>query len=169
MSNLFARVDAWLDAAGEKLKAKNLTIPSALIGAVLFLILSIVVLLILPQQVTIKETDVVNGRAFPELLMFVMMGCATALILGQLYKLLRGEPLETTTINLLVELKALMILGIMLLFYFLAPIHFLVAALVSSLLLLLFFRCKKPLYYVITLGLVVLIYFAFSKGLNVSF
>ena len=57
-------------------------------GAVFF-ILAIVILAIMPQQVAVSEKDVVNGRAFPSLLMWMMMLCSGLLVLKDVYKIVK--------------------------------------------------------------------------------
>ena len=118
-----------------------------------------------------SERDVVNGRAFPELLMWLMMACCAGLIIKEIVKLVRKQPLEYKTINLLVELKALIIIAILIITYVLCRVTdlFVVGAVFCALAFLVYFRCKKPLYYVITVGLAVGIWAAFRFLLNVRF
>ena len=72
MKNLIEHTEAKLDEWGTKLELKNIEYPVDLICGVLFLVIGIVLLLIMPQQVQISEKDVVNGRAFPTMLVCVM-------------------------------------------------------------------------------------------------
>ena len=128
-------------------------------------------LLAMPGQVTTTGGDVVDGRAFPTLLMVVMLACCAALIGKELVKLARKQPITWKTINLLVEVKALVILGILLVTYLLCKYTglFVIGAVFCVLGFLAFFRCKKWSYYVITLALAVGIWCAFRFGLGVSF
>ena len=73
MKNFIANAEKKLDAWGEKLEKINISYPSDLVTGVLFLVVSIVILLIMPQQVVVSEKDVVNGRAFPTMLAYLMM------------------------------------------------------------------------------------------------
>lgn len=77
---LVASVDAKLDAIGDKLKKKEWKVPTDLLGGVLFLIFGLVMLWLIPQQIEIKKKELVNGRAFPNLLMYVMIACSIILI-----------------------------------------------------------------------------------------
>ena len=104
-----ASIDAKLDAIGNKLKKKEWKVPTDLLGGVIFLIFGLVMLYIIPLQVEVKKRELINGKAFPNLLMYVMIACSIILILNQVIKLMRKEPVKTTTINLLVEVKALLI------------------------------------------------------------
>ena len=73
MKNLIERIEARLDDWGAKLEKKNIEYPVDLICGILFLVIGIVLLLIMPRQVQISEKDVVNGRAFPTML--IPAGC----------------------------------------------------------------------------------------------
>jgi 4-amino-4-deoxy-L-arabinose transferase-like glycosyltransferase len=100
----------------------------------------------------------------------MLIACA-ALIGKELVKLARKQPITWKTVNLLVEVKALVILGILLGTYFLSKYTgmFVIGAVFCALGFLVFFRCKKWSYYAITLGLAVGIWCAFRFGLGVSF
>ncbi len=156
MKNLIERAEAKLDEWGAKLEQKNIEYPVDLICGILFLVIGIVLLLIMPQQVQISEKDVVNGRAFPTMLIWLMLAMS-ALLVGRL--------------NLLVETKALVIVLILVVTYLLAEVTdlFVVGAVFCALAFLVFFRCKKPLYYAITVSMAVLIWVVFHFVLNVSF
>lgn len=169
--SFFDRLDQRLDEAGEKLKGKEVTLPTDMIGAGLFMILAVVMLVIMPGQVPISETDVVNGRVFPTILMVLMIICCGMLLIQNIIKMVKKEPLHTCTLNLLVEVKALIILGILLGTYFICKItdRFVVGAVFCCLGFLAYFRCRKKLYYVITIGLAVAIWVAFRFGLGVRF
>ena len=77
--------------------------PTDLLGGVLFLIFGLVMLWLIPQQIEIKKKELVNGRAFPNLLMYVMIACSIILIVQQVIKLARRQEVKLTTVNLLVE------------------------------------------------------------------
>ena len=106
---LVASVDAKLDAIGDKLKKKEWKVPTDLLGGVLFLIFGLVMLWLIPQQIEIKKKELVNGRAFPNLLMYVMIACSIILIVQQVIKLARRQEVKLTTVNLLVEVKAMLL------------------------------------------------------------
>ena len=125
----------------------------------------------MPDQVAISEKDVVNGRAFPTLLTVVMLLCCAMLIGKELYKLATKQPLNWKVINVQVEMKALVILGILVVTYLLSKLTglFVVGAIFCCLGFLLYFRCRKKSYYVITLVLAVAIWAAFRFALGVDF
>ncbi|MBE6904889.1 MAG: tripartite tricarboxylate transporter TctB family protein [Ruminococcaceae bacterium] len=165
------KIDAKLDDVGSKLAIKQINIPIELIAAILFLVVAIILLLLMPSQVTVKDTDVVNGRVFPTYLFGMMIIGSTALIMKEIVHIIRKEPIATKTVNLLTEVKALVIFGIMIL-YFVICIWtdlFVIGAIVCALAFQLFFRCKKPSYYVITVAAAIVIWAAFRFVLGVRF
>ena len=167
VNEFHVRMDRW----GERLSKKELRIPVALTVGVLFFLFALAILYVLPQQVAISEKDTVNGRAFPTLLMVVMMICCAMLVGKEIYKLITKQPLNWKVINLQTELKALVILAILVVTYLLCRFTdlFVVGAIFCCLGFLVYFRCKKPSYYVITLTFAVAIWAAFRFVLNVDF
>ncbi len=161
------RMDAW----GRKLHEKEIRIPIDLVTGVVFFLVALVVFLVMPDQVAVSEKDVVNGRAFPTLLMVVMMLCCAMLVAKELYKLATKQPLNWKVINIQVEVKALVILGILIGTWFLSKLTglFVIGAIFCCLGFLLYFRCRKKSYYVITLALAVAIWAAFRFALGVDF
>ena len=161
------RMDSW----GRKLHEKEIRIPIDLVTGVLFFLFALVILLVMPDQVAISEKDVVNGRAFPTLLTVVMMLCCAMLVGKELYKLATKQPLSWKVINVQVEIKALVILAILVGTWLLSRLTglFVVGAVFCCLSFLLYFRCRKKSYYVITLALAVAIWAAFRFALGVDF
>lgn len=166
-----AALDAKLDAIGDKLKKKEWKVPTDLLGGVIFLLFGLAMLYIIPLQIEVKKKELVNGQAFPKLLMYIMIACSIILIVNQVLKMLRKEPVKTTTINLLVEVKAVLIFLSMIVFWLVAEKtgNFAIGSAVFGVLMLFFFRCKKPLYYAIVLAAAVAIWAAFRFGLGVLF
>ena len=161
------RMDSW----GRKLHEKEIWVPIDLVTGVLFFLAALVILLVMPDQVAVSEKDVVNGRAFPTLLMVVMMLCCAMLVGKELYKLATKQPLNWKAINVQVEMKALVILAILVGTWLLSRLTglFVVGAVFCCLGFLLYFRCRKKSYYVITLVLAVAIWAAFRFALGVDF
>ena len=85
--------------------------------------------------------------------------------------MIRKEPLTRKTINLLVEIKAFIIFGILLVTFLISKYtqQFVAGALFCCIGFLVYFRCKKPAYYAITIGLAVAIWAAFRYLLKVNF
>ena len=161
------RMDAW----GRKLHEKEIRIPIDLVTGLAFALFALAILLVMPDQVAVSEKDVVNGRAFPTLLMAVMMICCAMLVAKELYKLATKQPLNWKVINVQVEMKALVILAILVGTWLLSKLTglFVIGAIFCCLGFLLYFRCRKKSYYVITLVLAVAIWAAFRFGLGVDF
>ena len=165
-------LDEKRDTIGEKLSKKEMKLPIDIVTGVFFLLLGAVILLIMPKQVPVSDSDVINGQAFPTLLMAVMMICSGVVLAKELYNIfVKKMPPAMKNINLLVEVKALEILAILLLTYVICRVTdlFVVGAIFCSLAFLIYFRCRKLGYYAITLTVAVLIWIAFRFGLNVNF
>ena len=165
-------LDEKRDTIGEKLSKKEMKLPIDIVTGIFFLLLGAVILLIMPQQVPVSDSDVINGQAFPTLLMVVMMICSGVVLAKELYNIFVVKKAPTMkNINLLVEVKALEILAILLLAYVICRVTdlFVAGAIFCSLAFLVYFRCRKLSYYAITLTVAVLIWIAFRFGLNVNF
>ena len=123
-----------MDVLGNKLREKEIRIPINMTAGAVFFILAIVILAIMPQQVAVSEKDVINGRAFPSLLMWIMMLCSGLLVLKDVYKIVKKQPLEWKIINLQTEAKALVIFGILFITYMLSKLTglFVIGALRAS-------------------------------------
>lgn len=171
MKNALERFYARLDSMGEKLNEKEFRIPTDLATGILFLLLSVVLLLIMPQQVAISEKDVVNGRAFPSLVCYVMMACSAVLVVKDVIKLVKKQPLEVRVVNMKTEGKALIIFGIIFISYLLAKITdlFVIGGIFCCVGFLVYFRSKKPSYYAITIAVTVAVWAAFRFALGVEF
>ena len=171
MKNLIERIETRLDGWGAKLEEQNIEDPLDLLAGHPTLFLGLVRLLSMPPQVLISEKDVVNGRAFPTMLVWLMLAMSALLVGREAYNMVMHRPTKTKTLNLLVETKALVIVLILVVTYLLAEVTdlFVVGAVFCALAFLVFFRCKKPLYYAITVSMAVLIWVVFHFVLNVSF
>ena len=171
MKNFIANTEKKLDAWAEKLEGINISYPTDLVSGILFLVLSIVILAIMPQQVQVSEKDLVNGRAFPTMLAYLMMAMSVLLTGKELVKLVTKKPLEMKTVNALVEVKAVTIMVILLVTYLLAKLTdlFVIGGIFCAVAFLVFFRCKKKPYYAITVGAAVVIWVVFRFVLNVDF
>ena len=84
---------------------------------------------------------------------------------------MRGQQIEYKTLNMLVEVKAIIIFSILLLFLLLSSLtdYFLLGSIFCVLGFLVYFKCKKPSYYIIALSLAIAIWAAFYFGLKVRF
>jgi len=171
MKDWINNLDAKLDSMGEKLSKKEIAIPTDLVAAAVFFVLGIVLLLCVPSQVTVGKDEVVSGAAFPSYLCYIMIGGSLIIAVQNILKIMRKEPIETKTINALVEVKALIIFGILVMFWVICNVTdlFVLGAIFCAVSFLFFFRCKKKSYYVITIAFAIGIWAAFRFGLNVRF
>lgn len=171
MKDLIERMDSGFDRISLRLEDKEIQAPVDLIGGILFFLFGVFILAVMPGQVTVSEKDVVNGRAFPTMLMGLLMFCCVLLIGKEVIRVIRKQPLTRKTINLLVEVKALVIFCILLVTFLICKYtgQFVAGAVFCCLGFLIYFRCKKPAYYAITLVLAVAIWAAFRYLLKVNF
>ena len=171
MKDWINSIEEKLDSTGAKLAKKEITIPTDLAAAVVFFIVGIVLLILVPSQVTVGKDEVVSGAAFPTYLCYLMIGGSVLVALQNIIKIVRKEPIDTKTINALVEVKALIIFGILVMFWLICNLTelFVLGALFCAIAFLLFFRCKKKSYYIITVAFAVGIWAAFRFILNVNF
>lgn len=152
-------------------RKKEITLPIDIIGAVLFIILALVLMVITPKQVVITGRDFISGRMFPTMLMVLMLSCCFLLLARNIRKILKKEPIQTCTLNLMTELKAMMIFLILLGTYVVCRVTdlFVAGAVFCCLGFLFYYRCKKKSYYVITIALAIVIWSAFRFGLGIRF
>lgn len=168
---LFNNLNRRLDTLEERLKDKELVLPTDIIGAGLFFLFAVVMLLIMPNQISIAESDVVNGRMFPTLLLALMIICSVVLLINSIVKIYKKQQMATCTLHLLTEIKALIIMAILGITYGICSLTdlFVVGAVFCALSFLLYFRCSKWIYYVITIGLAIIIWCAFRFVLGIRF
>lgn len=171
MKDLIECIDSGFDRISLRLENKEIQAPVDLIAGILFFLFGVFILAVMPEQVTVSEKDVINGRAFPTMLMVLLMFCCVLLIGKEVIRIIRKQPLTRKTINLLVEVKALVIFCILLVTFLICKYtgQFVAGAVFCCFGFLIYFRCKKPAYYAITLVLAVAIWAAFRYLLKVNF
>lgn len=160
-----------MDSLGDRLSDKEIRVPIDLTAGIVAILFSLFIFAVMPDQVAISEKDVVNGRAFPTLLMSVMLICGIVLVGREILKLMRKQPLEWKVINVQTEAKALVIFLILFFTYFLSRLTglFVIGAVFCCIGFLLYFRCRKKSYYALTITLAVIIWAVFRFVLNVDF
>ena len=160
-----------MDSLGDSLRDKEIRVPIDLTAGIVAILFSLFIFAVMPDQVAISEKDVVNGRAFPTLLMSVMLICGIVLVGREILKLMRKQPLEWKVINVQTEAKALVIFLILFFTYFLSRLTglFVIGAVFCCIGFLLYFRCRKKSYYALTITLAVIIWAVFRFVLNVDF
>ena len=171
LKKFLERTEKELDTWAVKLAGINLSYPVDLVCGILFLLIGIALLLAMPQQVKISEKDVVNGRAFPTMLVWVMLAMSAILVGREGLNVLRHQPMRMKQLNLLTEAKALIIVLILFVTYLLAKTTglFVLGGVFCALAFLVYFRCKRKSYYAITLAAAVIIWAVFRFVLGVNF
>ena len=162
------RIDSWLDATGEKLEKKKVNLYVDIITPIIFIIFAVAVLLAMPKQIALLSSGSINERSFPTLLMFLIIICGVVLLIKEIYNIISKKKANIVETTVLVEVKALIILGILVLYWLLMGlVGFIISSILLGLAMLMFFRVKKPSYYIIVSVVAVLIGVFFRYVLNV--
>ena len=162
------RIDSWLDATGEKLEKKKVNLYVDIITPIIFIIFAVAVLLAMPKQIALLSSSSINERSFPTLLMLLIIICGVVLLIKEIYNIISKKKANIVETTVLVEVKALIILGILVLYWLLMGlIGFIISSILLGLAMLMFFRVKKPSYYIIVSVVAVLIGVFFRYVLNV--
>ena len=162
------RIDSWLDATGEKLEKKKVRLYVDIITPIIFIIFAVAVLLAMPKQIALLSSGSINERSFPTLLMLLIIICGVVLLIKEIYNIISKKKANIVETTVLVEVKALIILGILVLYWLLMGlIGFIISSILLGLAMLMFFRVKKPSYYIIVSVVAVLIGVFFRYVLNV--
>ncbi|NCN04725.1 MAG: tripartite tricarboxylate transporter TctB family protein [Spirochaetales bacterium] len=166
----FRRFDTMIDRIAEKIKDKKMKFYPSIAGPVVFILFSITILILMPGQIKIRADQMITARTFPTFLAMIMLGGSVILLLREGLKVLRKVPLETIELNILTELKALILMGLLILYAVLVTVlGFTLSSVLFSLLMLYFFRVKNWKYYLIVVIAAVSISLLFRYGLNVRF
>lgn len=164
----FQRIDSWLDATGEKLEKKKIRLYVDIIAPIIFIIFAVAVLLAMPSQIALLSSSSINERSFPTLLMFLIIICGVVLLGKEIFNIVSKKKVNIVETTALVEVKALIILGILVLYWLLMGlIGFIISSILLGLAMLMFFRVKKVSYYIIVSVVAVLIGVFFRYVLNV--
>lgn len=162
------RIDSWLDATGEKLEKKKVRLYVDIITPIIFIIFAVAVLLAMPKQIALLSSGSINERSFPTLLMFLIIICGVVLLGKEIFNIVSKKKVNIVETTALVEVKALIILGILVLYWLLMGlIGFIISSILLGLAMLIFFRVKKVSYYIIVSVVAVLIGVFFRYVLNV--
>ena len=162
------RIDSWLDATGEKLEKKKVRLYVDIITPIIFIIFAVAVLLAMPKQIALLSSGSINERSFPTLLMFLIIICGVVLLGKEIFNIISKKKANIVETTVLVEVKALIILGILVLYWLLMGlIGFIISSILLGLAMLMFFRVKKISYYIIVSVVAVLIGVFFRYVLNV--
>lgn len=168
MIEFVKKLDNKIDLAAERMKDKKIAFYPTIIGPILFIVLSLVVLALMPSQIKIQPNRAINARTFPSILTYLMLGSSLVLLLREGLKAVRKIPIEKYELELLTELKALILLVLLILYAFLMKtIGFIAGSVIYSILMLYYFRIKNWKYYAIVVASAIAIGMIFRFVLNV--
>jgi len=109
-----------------------------------------------------------TARTFPSLLLWVIVGGAILLLLQEIAKIIRKQPIQVVSLDLLTEIKAVVILALLVLYALLIPVlGFIITSILFGIGMLVFFRIRKWNYYVIVTIAALSIGLLFQVVLNV--
>lgn len=140
---------------------------SNLCGGVLSVALAIILFVLIPQQIGVDpastSTTGVDSRTVPYAMAVLILVCGIFLII-------QSVVLKKDTVKELVlskERLALVYVVCLVVFSVLYKYSFILATCFLGLITLVLLKCKKPLYYIIELAVVVALYFIFTQLLGV--
>ncbi len=168
MKNFLDSIDLFIDNTGSKLEKHNMNVPINTVGAILFIIISLVCLSLVPGQIKLNTDAAITARTFPVLMLRIVLIFSVVLLLKDIIYIIRKKEIEIKKINLLVEIRALIILAMLIIFLVLLHLSsFIASSIVFGILMLFYFRCRKISSYVIICASAILIGFLFQYVLNV--
>ncbi len=149
---MLKRVDSKIDTVGASLEGKTVNFYPSLVGPLVFLAFAVAAFLLMPSQVKVHENMATTARTFPTLLLQIMIAGSVVLLGTELVKIIRRKKLDVIQIELLTEIKAVVILLMLVLYALLMPlIGFILSSLLFSVAMLYYFRIKKGSYYLIVI------------------
>ncbi|MDC7240507.1 MAG: tripartite tricarboxylate transporter TctB family protein [Spirochaetales bacterium] len=168
IKTLTASWDAFLDHCAGLLEGRTLKLYPGPAGSVLFLAIGALILVLMPTQINVRTEYGINARTFPSMLAWIMIAGALINLMGYGIKILQKSKPDCIELDLLTEVKALILLLFLVLFAVLMPlVGFSIASVIYSILMLLFFRIKDWKYYLLVTFLALGIGFLFKNLLNV--
>lgn len=168
MIQFMSKINSFLDAFGDRWEGKQAHFYPSLIGPILFLLASIIGFLLMPSQVKIQEGAATTARTFPSLMLSLILVCSIILIGREVVKIVRKQPIEVVILDVMTEIRAVIILALLVLYAFLIPVlGFIVTSVLFGLAMLFFFRVKTWWYYLIIAVSAVAIGLLFQVVLNV--
>ncbi len=169
ITSFFDRIDAWIDRTASSLDGKKCTYNPTIFGSILFIIFSTVMLVLLPSQVKVSASQgTINAQTFPKILLQIMLCFSVVLLVIEIVKVAMKKPVATMELDLLSEIRMLIILGLLVAFLLLIrPLGFILASALFCAGLVAYFRVRKWYYYAIVIGASVAIGILFRYVLHV--
>lgn len=168
ISSFFNRIDAAIDNAAGKLENRTIKFNQNIIGSIVFIALSSFGLFLTPSQIRVTEKGSVNAQTFPKLLLEIILVCSIAILILEISKIIRKKQTEKKEINILTEIRALILLCLMVGYLLLLkPIGFILSSILFGLGMLGYFRIRKWWYYLIIIVAGIVIGLVFQNLLHV--
>ncbi|MDY0287937.1 MAG: tripartite tricarboxylate transporter TctB family protein [Sphaerochaeta sp.] len=167
--HMLKKLDGKVDRLGESLEGRSVNFYPSLVGPLVFLAFAVGAFLLMPSQVKVQENMATTARTFPTLLLQIMIAGSVVLLVTEIAKIVRKAEIEVIRIELLTEIKALIILVMLVLYALAMPlIGFIVSSLLFSVAMLYYFRIKKGTYYLIVVisALVIGVIFRYLLGVR---
>lgn len=168
MKNFLDSIDLFIDNTGKKLEKHEMNVPINIIGAILFIIISLICLKLVPSQIKVNTTATITARTFPVLMLRIVLLFSVVLLLKDGISLLRKKEIEMKVMNLLVEVRALIILAMLVIFLVLLHFSsFIASSIIFGILMLFYFRSRKLSSYIIICSAAIIIGVLFQYLLKV--
>jgi hypothetical protein len=168
MKNFLDSIDSFIDNTGNKLEKHEINVPINIVGAILFIAISLICLKLVPSQIHVNTESSITARTFPVLMLRIVLLFSTVLLLKDIISIIRKKKIELKVINLLVEVRALIILAMLIIFLVLLHFSsFIASSIVFGILMLFYFRSRKISSYIIICSAAIIIGFLFQYVLKV--
>ncbi|QTQ15386.1 tripartite tricarboxylate transporter TctB family protein [Treponema parvum] len=164
----FDKINKGLDDIGERLEGKTISFNANILGSLLFIIFSSVFIFIMPEQIKITGSSAINAQTFPLLLLRIILFCSIFIFVKEVIKIIAKKKTEKVTVEILTELRALLIFIILLAYFFtIKLLGFIVSSMIFGIAMTFYFRVRKWHYYLIVLASAVIIGLVFREALHV--
>ncbi|WP_158735782.1 tripartite tricarboxylate transporter TctB family protein [Alteribacillus sp. YIM 98480] len=149
----------------------KLTMNSNLISGFIFLLLSLLIWLLIPRQIQILEgVPQLNAQTFPKIVTGIMLVLSIVLIIQGLFFTKQESGAQTTKKEVIRrEMNAIIMIVIFLAYAFLfEKIGFIISSIALCITCLAFYKIKNWKYYLITITVVLFVYFIFEQVLQLD-
>jgi|GEM_PF-858151 len=146
-------------------------ITTNIIGATLFIGLSLFILFVIPDQILASSNVGINAQSFPRWITILMLVSSLFLLINEVRLQIKGTATNLPTINFEFkkEVKSLLFVVLIVAYAVATPlIGFLFASIGFSAMSLAFFKIKNAKYYLFLVGCCVLVYYVFKYLLLVQ-
>ena len=140
-----------------------------LVGSILFLIVSSVIWLLIPSQIQANEGYLISSQTFPRVIIGLMWLCSLYLLVVEVIKLIRKEPVKEVEVALTEEFKSILVIGMLVGYWVMLHwLTFMASSIIFATIMLVFFKNKNWKHYGVIISTIVVITVVFQKFLNVK-